>query len=164
MSHAAVYPGDFNALLKAWDEKARQAWKQHGQAGLSALKIANGECARLPQELTEVGHTSRWQPGERVIDVARTLRPGTVIANFVLKNGKMVYPNAHGFHAALFVKGERYSGSTGKPGHIIMFDQWNSPRAPKWPGPRTVKVWPEALAKGKSPCDKAEDFFVVLVR
>jgi len=163
MAHRVVYSGDFNVLLKEWDEKAKQAWKEQGQAGLNGLKIANGECARLPQELTNVGWTGRWQPGERVIDVAKTLKPGTVIANFVLRNGKWVYPNVHGWHAALFVRGEGFSLDTGTPRQIVMFDQWNSQTAPKWPSPRTVKMWLEATAKGKKPCDKAEDFFVVMV-
>lgn len=102
MPHPVVYPGNFDALLKEWEEKAKQAWNEHGQAGLNALKIADGECARLPQELTSVG--------------------------------------------------------------ILMFDQWNSRRAPKWPSPRPVRVWPEAIARDKKPSDKADEFFVVLVQ
>lgn len=164
MPRSVVYPGSMDALIKEWDEKYRAAWKENGRAGLDALKIANGECARLPQVLTNVGHTSRWQPGARVIDVARTLRPGTVIANFVFENGKWRYPNRSGWHAALFVRGEGYSVSTGKPSGIIMFDQWNSVREPKWPSLRLVRVWPEAIAKTKKPSDKAEEFFVVMVR
>lgn len=162
MPHPVFYTGDFNALLRKWEEAAKQAWKEHGQAGLDSLMIANGECARLPQELTSVGWSGRWQRGDRVIDVARTLRPGTVIANFKLIDGRMQYPrsNVHGYHAALFISADSYNG--GKPMRIWMFDQWRSGR-PKWPSPRRVMLWPEAVAKAKKPCDRAEDFYVVLV-
>lgn len=109
-----------------------------------------GQCARLPQALTSVGHTSRWQLGERVVDVARTLKPGTVIANFVLKDGKMSYPNAHGYHAALFVRGEGYSVVTGKASQIIMFDQWSSGSLPHVPGPRPVRAYtPEQVQQNR---------------
>jgi hypothetical protein len=103
MTHPAVYPGDFNALLKEWDGTVKEAWKEHGQAGLAALKIANGECAT----------------------------------------------SATGTHACRF--------------RIWMFDQWNSLDKPKWPSPRFARVSPKAIAKVKKPCDRAEDFYVVLV-
>jgi hypothetical protein len=165
MPHPVVYPGNFNALLKEWEDKAKQVYKEQGKDGLKHLMIANGQCARLPQELTSVGYTGRWQRGDRVIDVARTLKPGTVIANFKLIDGKMQYPrgsvaDVHGYHAALFMGADSYSG--GKPTRIVMFDQWRG-ETPKWPSPRPVYVRPEAIAKTKQPCDKAEDFYVVLV-
>lgn len=165
MAHPVVYPGDFNALLKEWEDKAKQVHKEQGKDGLKHLMIADGQCARLPQELTSVGWTGRWQRGDRVIDVARTLKPGTVIANFKLIDGKWQYPRGtaaevHGHHAALFISADSYSG--GKPTRIFMFDQWRGPM-PKWPSPRPVYVRPEAIAKTKQPCDKAEDFYVVLV-
>jgi hypothetical protein len=165
MPHPAVYPGNMSALIKEWDEKYKQAWKENRQAGLDALMIANGECARLPQELTSVGWTGRWQRGDRVIDVARTLKPGTVIANFKLIDGKWQYPhgpgvNVHGYHAALFISGDTFSTSTGKAGGIWMFDQWHTGR-PKPPGSRHVYVWP--ASSQKKPCDRAEEFYVVLV-
>jgi hypothetical protein len=165
MPHPVVYPGNMNALIKEWDEKYKQAWKENRQAGLDALMIANGQCARLPQELTSVGYSGTWQRGDRVIDVARTLRPGTVIANFNLIDGKWQYPRGtasqvHGHHAALFITADSFSTTTGKPGRIQMFDQWRGER-PKAPGPRWVNVWPEPSAK--KPCDKADEFYVVLV-
>ena len=167
MPHPVVYPHDFNALLREWDEKSKQTYKEQGREGLRKLMIANGQCARLPQELTNVGWTGRWQRGPRVIDVARTLKPGTVIANFKLIDGRWQYPRGtaaevHGYHAALFIKGEGYSTTTGKPNQISMFDQWRG-LDPKWPSPRPVYVRPEAIAKTKQPCDRAEDFYVVLV-
>lgn len=167
MPHPVVYPGNMNALIREWDEKYNQAWKEHGQAGLDALMIANGECARLPQELTSVGWTGRWQRGERVIDVARTLTPGTVIANFKLIEAKWQYPRGthaevHGYHAALFMSADLFSTSSGKPSRIWMFDQWRG-KMPKAPSPRPAYVRPDSIAQKKQPCDKAEDFYVVLV-
>jgi hypothetical protein len=160
MAHPIVYLGNFDALLKEWDEKYKQTFKEQGLEGLENLRIANGECARLPQELTDVGWTGRWQRGDRVIDVARTLRPGTVIANFKLIDGKWQYPRGtsaevHGHHAALFMSADSYSG--GKPVRIRMFDQWRG----KWPSPRWVQVAP--ASSSKLPCDRAEDFYVVLI-
>lgn len=156
MAHPVVYPGDLNALIKKWKEEADKY-----QDKAMAPQIANGECARLPQELTSVGHTSRWKPGERVIDVARTLRPGTVIANFWCEYDKVWFPNTHGYHAALFVRGENYSMTTGKATRIIMFDQWK--RRP--PGTRPVQGYNYEWAKHYrvGPSDNANDFYVVLV-
>lgn len=159
MAHPVVYRGDMAALIKEWDAKYRKAWEENGWGGIRSLKIANGQCARLPQELTSVGHTSRWQPGERVVDVARTLKPRTVIANFLFEYDKMWYPNSHGWHAALFVKGEDYSTATGKPNKIIMFDQWTG----KAPTLRPVHNWPPHTEKTKEPANIANDFFVVMV-
>jgi hypothetical protein len=147
------------ALIKEWQEKYNKAWYENGEAGIRSLKIGDGQCARLPQELTNVGHTSRWQPGERVVDVAKTLKPGTVIANFLFEYDKMWYPNSHGWHAALFVRGEGYSVVTGKPSQIIMFDQWTD-RAPNL---RPVRNWPPDIEKTKEPSNIANEFFVVMV-
>jgi hypothetical protein len=106
-----------------------------------------------------VGHTSRWQPGERVVDVARTLKSGTVIANFWYEYGKAWYPNIEGYHAALFVRGEEFSTATGKPNRIMMFDQWKG----KWPSLRPVRNWSPEIEKGKTPSNIANHFHVVLV-
>lgn len=159
MPHPVVYRGDMAALIKEWEEKYRKAWYENGEAGIRSLKIADGQCARLPQELTNVGHTSRWQPGERVVDVARTLKPGTVVANFVFEYDKAWYPNSHGWHAALFVRGEGFSVITGKPTKIIMFDQWTG----KAPNLRPVHNWPPHIEKTKEPSNIASEFFVVMV-
>jgi hypothetical protein len=167
MPHPVVYPGNMKALIDEWAEKYKQAWKERGQAGLDALMIANGQCARLPQELSSVGYSGRWIRGDRVIDVARTLKPGTVVANFKFVDGRWQYPhgpgvNVHGYHSGLFMHAESFSTSTGKPSRFFMFDQWRG-KTPKAPSPRPVRVWPEAIARTKEPCDKAEDFYVVLV-
>lgn len=167
MPHPVIYPGNFNALLKEWEDKAKAIFKEQGEEGLKHLMIGSGECVALPQGLTGVGYTGRWQRGDRVLDVARTLKPGTVIANFKLIDGKWQYPHGpgvkvHGYHAALFMGADSYGTQTGKPSRIFMFDQWRNP-PPKWPSRRPVHVWPDAIAKAKQPCDKAEDFYVVLV-
>jgi hypothetical protein len=162
MPHPVVYSGDLNALIQKWKDELKKSMEED-ILHLSPPQIANGECARLPQALTNVGHTSRWQPGERAIDV-RNLAPGTVIANFVFENGKARYPNAHGYHAALFVKAEGQSIATGKPSQILMFDQWAGRHA-KTPGVRAVRAYSDEVAKqrGISPCDNASQFFVVRV-
>lgn len=147
MPRPAVYPGNFAALLKTWDDKARQAYKEGGKDAVEALKIANGQCARLPQELTNVGHTSRWQPGARVVDVARTLQPGTVIANFLFDYDKAWYPTSHGWHAALFIRGEGFNMTTGKPSKLVMFDQWTSQKDPSGLAPvQCMSCWGDARA------------------
>ncbi|HWJ93420.1 MAG TPA: BPSL0067 family protein [Telluria sp.] len=159
MPHPVIYRGDMAALVKEWQEKYRKAWSDRGEAGIRDLKIGNGECVRLPQELTSVGHTSRWQPGDRVVDVAKTLQPGTVIANFLFEYDKKWYPNSHGWHAALFVRGEGYSVVTGAPSQIVMFDQWRG-RAPNL---RHVRNWPSEIEKTKEPSNIADEFYVVVV-
>lgn len=159
MPHPVLYPGSVNDLIKKWDEQKAKDWAEdHNKITF----IADGQCARLPQALTSVGHTSRWQRSDRVIDVARTLKPGTVIANFKLVDGKWKYPNEHGYHAAIFVRGDGFSVVTGKPSQIIMFDQWRgaTPRKSHAPGTRPVRIRNGTLY---SPCDNANEFFVVVV-
>jgi hypothetical protein len=162
MSHPVVYPGDLDALVKKWKDEVAKS-RETDILGLAPHQIANGECARLPQALTSVGHTSRWQPGQRVMDV-RNLAPGTVIANFIFENGKARYPNAHGYHAALFVGAQGHSVVTGNPSQILMFDQWAGGH-PKAPSVRAVRAYSDEAAKqqGKLPCDNANQFFVVMV-
>lgn len=160
MPHPVVYRDSMKKLLSDWDSKYRKAFAEHGRAGLLALKIGDGECVALPQKLTSAGWTGRWQRGERVIDVAGTLKPGTVVANFKMIEGRWQYPRGghaavHGLHAALFVGGESFVG--GQAQRIRLFDQWKG----KWPGPRGVSVAPENSAR--KPCDRAEEFYVVLV-
>lgn len=162
MPHPVVYSKSLAELFKKWEaQKAKDAEAR------TLTFIADGQCARLVQELTGVGHSSRWQPGERVVDVARTLRPGTVIANFKLVDGKLRFPKEHGYHAAIFVGVETYSAVTGKPMKILMFDQWigATPDRSHTPGTRGVRAWKEdvAAALRKMPSDNANEFYVVLV-
>lgn len=157
MAHPVVYPGDFKALIKKWAEQ-KATDEQEGKQTF----IANGSCARLPQELTNVGHTSRWQPGERVIDVARTLQPGTVIANFLFEYDMAWYPNSHGWHAALFVRAEGFSMTTGRPSKIWLFDQYLG-KTKKTPGARWINCYTDEHVKayGFSDSDNGSAFFVV---
>ena len=162
MPHPVVYTGNLNELLKKWDAQNAKDLEQ----GTHTF-IADGECARLVQELTSAGYSGRWQPGDRVIDVARSLKPGTVIANFKLVDGKLKFPREHGYHAAIFVGVERYSAITGKARRIIMFDQWigSTPRNLHTPGTRGVSAFKADVAEAlqKLPSDNAADFYVVLV-
>ncbi|UGQ45442.1 BPSL0067 family protein [Massilia endophytica] len=87
-------------------------------------KVDGGECVRLVQHYTNVGHTTTWRQGERVLD-ATIIAPGTVIANFT-REGR--WPGkTKGNHAAFFVEfGPR--GPDGKPTSIVMMDQWTGDR------------------------------------
>jgi hypothetical protein len=162
MPHPVVYPGSLNELVKKWETQHVKDLQEQTQTF-----IADGQCARLVQELTNVGYSGRWQPGERVIDVARTLPPGTVIANFKRVDGKLKFPREHGYHAAIFAGVERYSAVTGKATRIIMFDQWvgATPRNSHTPGTRGVSAYKADVAEAmhKMPCDNAAEFYVVLV-
>lgn len=159
MPHPVVYRGNLNDLVKKWENQREKDWAEDQK---KITFIADGQCARLPQALTSVGHTSRWQRGDRVVDVAKTLKPGTVIANFKLVDGKWKYPNEHGYHAAIFVRGEGFSVETAKPSQIIMFDQWVGATTHRShaPGNRPVRARADARY---SPSDNANEFFVVLV-
>jgi hypothetical protein len=87
-------------------------------------KVATGECARLVQMYTpQVGPTSSWKPGERVVDILErggTIEPGTAVATFV--RGR--YPTAGHRHAAFYEGPVR--SSSGKVMGIILIDQWNT--------------------------------------
>jgi len=82
--------------------------------------IGDGNCVALVQKLTDVGHTSSWKPGERVLD-SKSILSGTVIATF--ENGR--YPNHRtGNHAAFYLYSGPNSKKTGKPAYIVVMDQW----------------------------------------
>jgi hypothetical protein len=82
--------------------------------------IGDGNCVALVQKLSDVGHTSSWKPGERVLD-SKNILPGKVIATF--ENGR--YPNRHtGDHAAFYLDSGPKSMKTGKPACIVMMGQW----------------------------------------
>ncbi|MDP3671775.1 MAG: BPSL0067 family protein [Telluria sp.] len=150
MPRPVVYQGDLAALLKKWKDEKIQ-------------KLANGECARLPQELTDVGWTGRWQRGPRVLD-SRHLLPGTVIANFKIVDGKPKFPNEKGWHAGLFHRFEgRRIMSNGLPCEFSMIDQWIK----KAPGERGMAILPDWFKKNNprfdEPSNRADEFYVVLV-
>lgn len=89
--------------------------------------FGSGECVALPQAVTNVGHTSKWYPGSRVVDLAY-LNPGTVIANFVFQGRVGKFPNKHGYHAALFMGFGPRSQADGERISIIVMDQWRGRR------------------------------------
>jgi hypothetical protein len=79
----------------------------------------NGESAALVQLLADVGHPSRWKPGDRVVDLSY-LPPGTVIANFkVIKR----FPGGSGFAAAIFKGFGPRLTRTKQAGSIVIMDQ-----------------------------------------
>jgi hypothetical protein len=151
MPRPVVYQGNLDILL--------QKWKDEG-----TLKLDNGQCARLPQVLTNVGHTSGWIRGPRVLDV-RDLQPGTVIANFKLVNGRWKFPNQEGWHAGIF---RRFEGkrvmANGLPCEFSMIDQWVG----KKPGERGMAILGDAFKRQYpslyKPSNRADEFYVVLVQ
>jgi len=102
-----VYSGDMGALIAKYHENF---------AG------RNQECVSLVQAETDIGHTSRWKPGLKVVD-QNFIAPGTIIANFVSNNGVARYPNRSGWHVAIFLSfGPR--DSKGQYTNIWVVDQW----------------------------------------
>jgi hypothetical protein len=153
MPHSVIYRGDLAELLAETEKQAIDF-------------LGGGECARLPQELTNVGHTSRWQRGPRVLDSPHLL-PGTVIANFKLVDGKWKYPNEHHYHSGLFVRFFHKAKMTnGMPCEFGMLDQWQGGK-PKIPGERGLSILPDWFKKKRPdmdhPSNRADEFYVVLV-
>jgi hypothetical protein len=120
--------------------------------------FGDGECVALPQAVTDVGHTSRWYPGLRVVDLSY-LNPGTVIANFVQNGRFWKFPNRHGYHAALFMGFGPRSMATGEYTGIYVIDQWMRHPA----SARTIVAYSPEDAKRRriKPSDNANDFYVV---
>jgi hypothetical protein len=147
MARNVIYQGDLEELKEKWANQY----------------IDNGECARLPQVLTDVGYTGRWLPGPKVVDLSFLL-PGIVIANFKLVNGYLRYPNEHGYHAGLF---QRYEYgkvmSNGEPCHFSMIDQWVNKSGGVSERGLAAYTPQEAMLKHKQPCDNASEFYVVVV-
>lgn len=123
--------------------------------------FGDGECVALPQSVTNVGHTSAWRPGPRVVDLSY-LNPGTVIANFVFDSkGVGRFPNKHRYHAALFWEFGERSMATGMPVRIWVADQWVGVLADRR---HKLAFTPEdAKRKGVAPADNANEFYVVMV-
>jgi len=154
----AIFQGDFDALI----EKHALLLKELKN---NAPMIADGECARLPQVLTNVGHTSRWHRGPRVTDL-NFLASGTVIANFKLEGGRWKFPNERGYHAALFDQFQHGKVlAYGLPCAFTVFDQYNHPRKP--PGIRPMSILPEWYKRQNprlyTPSNRADEFYVVVV-
>lgn len=116
----------------------------------------DGECVALVQCVTNVGPTSGWRPGPRVVDLSY-LNPGTVIANFV--GGR--FPNRHGYHAALFIDFARSVG--GKVMSIRVMDQWRG-RHPYVVKARDIYPKGKSHVEGNvySDSDNADQFYVVM--
>lgn len=155
-TRSVIYQGDLEDLKEKYALIAKAKGYPY---------IDNGQCARLPQVLTDVGYTGRWHPGPRVIDLAFLL-PGTVIANFKFEDGKARYPNEHGYHAALFQKFEHGAVMVnGMPCAFSMIDQWVGKKGGV--GARGVAIltpeFKKAYPQFATPSNNAEEFYVVVV-
>lgn len=150
-----IYQGDFQALADQYDELKRQ--------GVGRYIGRDKECVALPQKLTDVGYTGRWQPGPRVIDL-QFLPPGTVIANFLFEHGKARFPNMKGYHAALF---DRFCRGTvmsnGRPCEFSVFDQYVGKPAARRGLAITPPEWKKTNPQYAAPADDAAQFYVVVV-
>ena len=139
-------------MTAAIDKKNVEDLEEHAPLG-------SGDCVALPQALTDIGHTSHWYPGVRVVDLAY-LNEGTVIANFLfIKPGVGRFPNRHGYHAAFFVEfGPRGMNSDQRA--IVVMDQWVGRPVRE----RTIRAYTEADARRLriAPADNANDFYVVM--
>jgi hypothetical protein len=145
--------------FRYWSYFALEGW----------AKVDTGECARLVQVMVpQVGHTSTWRPGERVLDVLARggkIPPGTAVATFV--NGR--YPTAGHRHAA-FYEGPALNTDGSLQG-IILIDQWNPHPSPGNPHPdprsnikrRTAQARGKMRPDGSFPdiSDNAEAFYVI---
>lgn len=141
---SAIHQGDLGELL------ARYQGKFAGR---------DQECAAFVQTVTTVGHTSRWQPGGRVVE-QNFITPGTVIANFIFENGKGRYPNRNGWHVAIFLSlGNR--DSKGNLSHIWVLDQWRGRTVAR----RSKKAFSTEDAKRMQikPANNANDYYIVNV-
>lgn len=150
-----IYHGDLTDLADKYDQMKKVGAGQYiGQ---------DQECVALPQFLTDVGYTGRWQPGPRVVDL-EYLPPGTVIANFLFENGKARFPCKTGWHAALF---DQFCRGTvmadGKPCEFVMFDQFHGkPAARRWL-PKLTSEWRKAHPGLPGLPNDAAEFYVVVV-
>jgi hypothetical protein len=126
-------------------------------------KVDTGECARLVQMyIPQLGHTSTWKPGERVIDILERggkIESGTAVATFV----KSKYPTSGHRHAAFYEDPIR--SVTGSIMGIILLDQWNTqPGDPARPLIKRRSVYRKGKMRsdGTFPLisDNAEAFYV----
>lgn len=149
MPRNVIYQGDLDALLRQYRGRF----------------VMDGECAKLPQFLTDVGHTSRWMAGPRVVELAY-LNPGTVIANIKFSNGRVAYPNEHGYHTGLFVGFEHCALTVdGKVRYskFTMIDQWRGAHPRPLDARPKLGYTPAEASNRILPCDNANEFFVVVV-
>jgi hypothetical protein len=97
-------------------------------------KAGTGDCVALGRtHIPELKDrpTYKWMAGDRVMDVADELKPGTAIATFLCG----VYPQHSdtGQHFAIFVRVTKYRTTAhGKriPTEIEVLDQWKGPTKP----------------------------------
>lgn len=153
-----------NVIYQGWDfEKFADEHHRLYEARQGKYIGRDEECVALPQFLTDVGHTGRWQPGPRVIDLSY-LHPGTVIANFKTVNGKPKFPNQSGWHVGLF--GKFWRGArmvNGLPCAFSMFDQFQG-KAASWRGVAVLTPeWKQTNSRFATPSNDAAEFYVVVV-
>lgn len=125
---------------------------------LEGQEVVDGaNCVRLVQSYSKVGLAALWRSGVRVLD-SRGLRVGTVIATFD-KFGRYANQN-RGNHAAFFVGLGATDPKTGKPGSIIVIEQFKGLHRIQR---RAIRARVKTKAEGGlySDSDNATTFYVV---
>lgn len=129
------------------------------RGSLNALEnteaVGDGECVRIVQHFAKAPRAGTWKAGTRVLDAGH-IWPGTAIATFSSPDAR--YKNAHGNHAALFLSAGP-SGADGKPGYIVVLDQWKGRKIKS----RTINRFSPEQAKTRKilDCDNAETFYII---
>lgn len=141
------------------------------QGNIDALQgrkpVGDGDCVDLVQKLTNIGHTSGWRRGARVLDLMY-LNPGTVVGNFVWDEVLRIwkFPNKHGYHVGFFMDFGPAAFPREMAKAFSMMDQWKN----RTPGPdevraRFILVKDHLVAQGQkiADCDNASKYYVVEV-
>lgn len=142
--HPVIYEGDLGELLAKY---------------MGHFAGRNQECVAFPQAVTNIGHTSRWHRGARVVDQT-FITPGTVIANFKMVNGEPKFPNQHGYHVAIFLDFGNRKPDGGYT-HFWVLDQWHFKTVAR--RNKNAFTPQEMKARGYLPCDNANDYYIVEV-
>lgn len=133
----------------------------HSAQNLVGKPLAgDGECVALVQKyLPEIGHTTTWKAGPRVVELANSeIKIGTVIGT--MENGK--WPGRpHNNHAGIFGGVDSRSLTTGRMLSFVLVEQYRANGV--------TKIQARVIySKGKStngryldPSNNAEAFFVI---
>lgn len=155
-----IYQSTFQGLHF---EELADKYDQLRKNGVGEFLGRDHDCVALPQFLTDVGYTGRWQPGPRVIDL-HFLLPGTVIANFKVIDDRPQFPNQHGWHVGLFDKFWRGAMmENGLPCEFSMFDQYAGKPASRRGVAILTPEWKKAYPDKAKPANDASEYFVVAV-
>lgn len=139
---SAALPNPHKALDAAhlvYDENAPKGGKlgpafDKMKEMLSQKSVGSGECTELPRALNDLGPSSTWKPGDKVLG-SGTFMPLRGAATFIGGKGEAPYPNnPHGNHAVVVCDPFERDPASGRGG-MLVFDQYRG----KAPGFRLLK-------------------------